>query len=1303
MGATPRLVDKKFYDQLNNGDDFNQNLTSFATHLKGGVTERLKAVFTIQIDWFSYQSTFSIIIDNGAGTVKITDNTANYQNDGIQVGDSVKWSINDGTASRQYTGVVTSITGGEIVLGSLILTQGGIISDGIHSYTSKDSYITGLTDITSLKYKFGLIENNESFNTLSKLTNTDQLYSYNNIDHAIPLTYSTGVAMGINKAWVTGSSQVAFSQLVLDKDLIYNQATTQEFIIEHIFEINPLYRDGEIDSLKGIDVPPLDIFNGNLSLKYVLETEFRTVVNNPNTSKTAQIDTLEGSVGYLGESFNGFPNDFSVSDLVYFNITDSIALTKIDVDKTTQVTFSINSPNGLINASTPLVVGHSAIVDSLKYANSTDDYDTVWTNETARTLEGAAPYAGAIIKNYTCTRISSNKLDVSFELSYSTNQKALITDGQDYALTYVIQDSSKDVDNGGKSVDKIDINTYSKSTDIDGLFEPVIFDQYPHPEVFTKGVTQGFSSGKLFIEDGQMSDCEFKILNEYNGANVSLDSLIFKIVAYNNVTNEWFDLRSLQIDLSNQVQVGNIQNIILNSDRGYILEDADIFNYLNISTEANDGTWQTYSLQVGYKTPWQDWIELIGADTIFYDPTENFNGLNNNSSNYTFSNDYKLRLVIDANVTTGNITTNYITKTGEFEAYGYSKDDLTPDGYTADIKTFDVNGNALAGNIIQASPTEFRATFTPSSTNQPVFTVNVDFTEVDTLWNRFAHGNKLIGTQPRAGTWENEQANDTDTFSDGVSAFVKGDVSLYTSTPSQILTNQNCNAFYGVYSLEEYEFYQIKGDMFSNDPDNDALSYVIAHNVDDLGVEHTISLCATTGGVLLDISPDYIGDDTQSTMKFLIPQQAANWALVYDFGKSGCEQLLLSTTTKSGFLWDDALVGDFNFDVIRTANTMVIDCTWTIDGVLFTDIFNFDLNSNIVTEQFIGVKPIGFGFMSQTSGGFKNVELINPLIDYYSILRIEEINSQSDLSIYELSTIIEAPANNLLTQISGVEKKAKLSWVSGSFITQGVIDSSMINTGAEYKLSAELRSVNLTDSYPLLDSFNVVVDTSLGNGLNSFAMPLIGVFGSVFIDWGDGATNNISSHTDPRLDHDYDIGGEYTIKIWGAYEWAFSNTGDKSKITEVTQLGNFQLIGSDFWGCDNLTGFPISESIKIRGSSILYSFRDTVNLTVLDMSGTDTSAVTEMIATFRNSGLEYVDTTSWDMANITSMSDFGIISSFTPAFYGELLQSLSSQSPLIASVALGMGAIKYPISNQGDRDILTNTPNSWVITDGGSI
>lgn len=1065
MAVQTRVTSQKFFAQLNNGDTFALNTSDFAAHLKGGVLENIKAVFEVEVDWTTKIENFQMLYDVGANTIRLTSAGVDWMNDGFSIGDPIK--ISTTSLPRRITGTVTSITGSEIIIDTVVFVSGGALPAGSTGFSGDDTYVTGLSDLTALKYKFGLIENLEPFNTLSKLTNSDQVYLFTGINHAAPGTFTSGVSLGNNKAWVTGSMRVAFDSLVTDRDFKEPEATTQKFIVEHIFIINPIFRDGEIDSLKGIDISPLTIFNGNKSLKYVFETEFRTVINNPNTSKIAEYDTQQGSVGYLGESYNGYANVYTVQNLVYLNVTDAIAATKIDAGKVMQVNFTIKSSSGSINVNTPLVVGHTSIINSLSYVASLSEYQPLWLHESIRNTAGAVFVDGTIIKGFTCTRIDANTLDVQFTTQFTSSQQTQITNGQDYLLWFNFMDNLLTVDTGDKVVDRIDVNLYEKSSDIEGLYQVDTLDQYPHPESFILGSTDGYTQGKMFVEDGQMLDARFKVKDTFTDPDtglthgVDLVGLKFKIVAFNTADNTWFDLRELNIDLSSQVVVGNIQNINLNSTRGYILTDTDIFNSLVLTTDTNAGGFQFYNMQIGYKIPWQDWLVLIGADTIFYDPTKENDGLNNNSSNYSFTNNHVIRFLIDAVIETNGIETNYIDTSGNFMAYNYDTDDISPDAFTCLIETHDSMGVALASNIIDQSFTELRATFTPDV--PPVFTQSVDFTEVSTLWHRFAHGNQLTGAQPRIGTWANQQASATDTFSDGVSNFLKSDASLYTSLPTSILTNQNCNAFYGAFSLIQYEFYNVVGEMFSTDADNDVLILTLAFMTDDLGVEHTISLCVTTGGVLLDINPSYVpGGTTISTMFFdTSGTTPASWALVYDFGKDGAKQLLSTNTTKAGFLWDDVLVGDFNFDVTRVANDLTIDCNWTIDGSLFSSILNFDMASDTDTEKFLGQQHIAFGFMSQTSGGFKNVILESPNADFYGILRMENVNSPSDFGISELSSLIEAPQNSQLKQLTGLVRKASLSWDGVNFILQGQVDTSTTSIGEDYKFSAEIRSKNL--------------------------------------------------------------------------------------------------------------------------------------------------------------------------------------------------------------------------------------------------
>ena len=1235
MPSEIRVVDQKFFSKLKNGDSFNLDTGDYTNHLKGGVLEEFKAVFNVQVSWYAAINSYTYVYDNTANTLSIEVSGYDWNNNGFSVGDEVKFSIDSLQTSptkAQITGIVSSITDGEIRLESVVETINSL-QNGIVLIEGADDYVTGLSKKTALEYKFGLIENNEPINFISKLTNTEQILQFEGIDHNSPLTFVDGKSFGNNKAWVTGSSKVAFVQNVADKDYIYNELTTQEFQIEHIFKINPFYRDGEDDSLSGTDKPPLDIFNGSKSLKYVLQTDFRTVLNNPNTSIIGEYDTQEGSVGYFGESFNGFENDYSVSNLSY-SLGD-----KLEVGAINSVSYDIDSASGLLATDTPIIVGHSAVVDSDSYDNNKEEYNTVWTNEIKRVVTNSGTQNGDLLKNIVITYVSANKVSVSFDVDFSTTQEGILTDGQEYILYYQVADNTQITSDSKKVTDLVDFNQYFKNNDVDGLFDVITYTQSPHPLI------NDYTNSKTFNESGQLMKSDFWVDN-----SAVLNTLDFDVVILKKSDNTWTDLRTLSIDISDSILVNGIKQIELDSTRNYKLKEGDSFNFLKITTGSNDGTKQFYSIEVGYKLPWEEWLELPNAPTDFYDKTDLFfNGLNQKSSNYsrkgtglntfvdgdngTFesgvtgltslsysvgtpnqigggitqtpsgvahsglfsakisfsapsmsevSKDYNLFttdtvlsvtegnsyelvyyvasvlgandpshldngviylspdgytneeietdsfVITDVNLSpsedalvwfkcstfftakatatvlilareniqtditgsTGGViyideitlkdvnydiralfranvnSTDYTVSSEEIKVYDYSEDDTVQDSFSCEINTYNADNIPLLNNIINKEFTELRAEFIPLV--PPVFTAPVDFTEVASEWGRFAHGNLNLApstSSPRSGVWANEQANDTDTFSafGGSPSATKNDLSLYTSDPNSIQTTANMTAVYGCYSLDKFEYYDISGKMFSDDAnDNDSLIFDIAFFTDEFGVENTLSLCATTGGVLHDLNPAYIEGDNQTTTILVGGSPyPAGWDLVYNFGKGDCRNLIHYETTKNGFDWGDAQVGDLMFSVQRSNKDITVNVDWTIDTVQFVNTFNFDLESDVDTEKFLGFNHLGFSFMSQAQGGFKDVVLTQASNDYYGILRIDEENAQTDNSISELSTLYEAPENNLLEQIDGTEKKAILSYDGTKFVLQGKVDTSNIDDSITYRFSAELRNRNL--------------------------------------------------------------------------------------------------------------------------------------------------------------------------------------------------------------------------------------------------
>jgi len=288
-----------------------------------------------------------------------------------------------------------------------------------------------------------------------------------------------------------------------------------------------------------------------------------------------------------------------------------------------------------------------------------------------------------------------------------------------------------------------------------------------------------------------------------------------------------------------------------------------------------------------------------------------------------------------------------------------------------------------------------------------------------------------------------------------------------------------------MFSPTKYEFYEISGTMFSTDTgDNDTLIYNIAFMTDEFGVEHTLSLCATCGGVAHLLSPSYIAGDPQ-TSSILIGgnQQNAGWDLVYDMGKGSCVNLIHYETTELGFNWGDAQVGDLFFNCKRSGDQVVIDVDWTINGTQYGvgQTFNYDLNTiteidfsngdfpngsfQDLTAKFRNFQSIGFSYLSQASGGFKDIFITRPEGDFYSIISIEPKESQSDFTSNRISTLIEAPENNLLKQITGDVKKASLEYdaINEVFIAKCLIETSLVEQGQEYDISAELRPINLEE------------------------------------------------------------------------------------------------------------------------------------------------------------------------------------------------------------------------------------------------
>lgn len=176
---------------------------------------------------------------------------------------------------------------------------------------------------------------------------------------------------------------------------------------------------------------------------------------------------------------------------------------------------------------------------------------------------------------------------------------------------------------------------------------------------------------------------------------------------------------------------------------------------------------------------------------------------------------------------------------------------------------------------------------------------------------------------------------------------------------------------------------------------------------------------------------------------------------------------------------------------------------------------------------------------------------------------------------------------------------------------------------------------------------------------NQVKLPLVSGF-PYKVDWGDGVINVINSTSDSNLTHTYTSTGVYTIKILNAVRgFIFNNGGDKLKIKEILDWGNFAIDTSAFYGCSNLIlsnvkGVPIINTLQsvFRGCTAITVIKGSVNWNISNV--VSLNACFWQCTNFNDAGVS-----NW---NTSSCTNFSYVFYFCSFFNQPLNWSFSSAS-----------------------------------------
>jgi hypothetical protein len=184
---------------------------------------------------------------------------------------------------------------------------------------------------------------------------------------------------------------------------------------------------------------------------------------------------------------------------------------------------------------------------------------------------------------------------------------------------------------------------------------------------------------------------------------------------------------------------------------------------------------------------------------------------------------------------------------------------------------------------------------------------------------------------------------------------------------------------------------------------------------------------------------------------------------------------------------------------------------------------------------------------------------------------------------------------------------------------------------------------------------------------------------------------------------------------WQTMSGSFTNGGspsignwDISKATNISfmfmnQLSFNQNIGS--WDVSKVTSFNSMFALNNPTptfTSSLFLFNNGGSHSINNWNTTSSTRIDQM---FRQAGGFNQPIGNWNVSNITNFANFMTDKSDTDysiANYDALLNGWASR-PVVSGRSINFGTIKYSAAASASRAILTSSPNSWTIVDGGQV
>ena len=706
------ITDFKCYNQLRNGDDFTINRTDNTPNLVGNIGEKINVEYNLIIQQFAATETpeeWYVENDTANSFRQIERFTGSFIEDGIQVGDEFNFYTNwedrrnatvPGDLNDGFQGRVTFISNdGSIlkfdVIGSIAFASGFYPQSGDPNVGISFNQNNPANLNSAIFLKYGLIGNEETFNFLSKTTGSEQVFYRGGItpSPADPPLVVTAESLGKIKDWVSGRFRVGLSPTTADFE-------ASLYAVDHTFILDPFYILAYREFIENNTVP--ELLAGESSIKYAFQSEFRKTLTNTGSSKSDIFQNLPGFVGWFGENFNGLNNGYQIVSVAYEDVLNSDPYDGINISRATKVTITVDNINGAIT-------DYSCAAYIIRVPQSEDEYIGTETD-----IEANYIYKNAVVSSPATsatdidTSLVGGDLVIEFEVSYSTAEKLRLETDDEYLLWVQVEDPTISAGDSDRVALIADFKNYVDVDFLAGFINAPEYNFISHQN----SLGSGKPNTEVCNEDGIVLEAT---IGTDTTKDVVINGISAKLVAYNSSINNFFELDNYDFSLGDFIESNGVQQLEIETTRGYPLPAGDTFNLVRVQTLSQVGDFQQYKIVLGQKIKWQEWINNLQVDPVFFDTNQPNNNLNEKSSNYSGLNGYVIKLALVINVTGldslgRTVTGDVINYGGDLEVNDY---EVGKPSVTGTLETFDPDsGQSLNGGVLfNGKDTLFKCTF----------------------------------------------------------------------------------------------------------------------------------------------------------------------------------------------------------------------------------------------------------------------------------------------------------------------------------------------------------------------------------------------------------------------------------------------------------------------------------------------------------------------------------------------------------------------------------------------------------------